>query len=253
MNAPLLITGATGGLGHEVVRQALAAGRSLVTVTRDTARVAARDSGPDSLTVQADVSTEAGARNAIAACEETFGTPPAALVHCAGSTLISPLHRTPESAYRGCLAANLDSAFFTLGAYVSSLLKAHQGGSAVLVSSVVARIGVANHEAIAVAKSGLEGLVRSAAATYSSQGIRVNGVAPGIMRTPSTERLFSSPQMEQQIAAQYPLGRYGTVEDVAHAILWLASDEASWVTGQIIAVDGGFTAVRPSVRSTARA
>lgn len=252
MNAPLLVTGATGGLGREVVRQALAAGWSPVTVTRDAASIAALDSGTGSLTVQADVSTEAGAKTAIAACEETFGGPPAALVHCAGSTLMSPLHRTSESAYRSCVAANLDSAFFTLGAYVSALLESGRAGSAVLVSSVVARIGVANHEAIAVAKSGVEGLVRSAAATYSSQGIRINGVAPGIMRTPSTERLFSHPQVEQQIAAQYPLGRYGTVEDVARAILWLVSDEAAWVTGQVIAVDGGFTAVRPSIRASAR-
>jgi NAD(P)-dependent dehydrogenase (short-subunit alcohol dehydrogenase family) len=76
----------------------------------------------------------------------------------------------------------------------------------------------------------------------------VNAVAPGLMRTPATERLFTPTNAEPQIKAQYPLGRYGAPEDAAAAMAWLLSDEAGWVTGQVLPVDGGFTAVRPLVR-----
>jgi len=153
--------------------------------------------------------------------------------------------------YREVVRANLDSAFFTLGAFVKGCLDAKQPGAAVLVSSVVARIGVLNHEAIAAAKAGVEGLVRSAAATYAAKGLRVNAIAPGILRTPATERLFAGPAAEQGIAAQYPIGRYGLASDAAGAIVWLLSDDTSWVTGQVLSVDGGFTAVRPMVRAVA--
>ena len=118
-----------------------------------------------------------------------------------------------------------------------------------LVSSVTARIGVSNHEAIAAAKAAVESLVRSAAATYSRDRIRINAVAPGLMRSPSTEWLFSTQKNARQLDAQYPLGRHGRVDDAAEAIVWLVSDQADWITGQVLPVDGGFTAVRPLQRA----
>jgi NAD(P)-dependent dehydrogenase (short-subunit alcohol dehydrogenase family) len=80
-------------------------------------------------------------------------------------------------------------------------------------------------------------------------GIRVNAIAPGIMLTPATERFFAGGKAEKQIAAQYPLGRFGSVQDGAAAIHWLLSDAASWITGHILPVDGGFSAIRPMVRA----
>ena len=97
------------------------------------------------------------------------------------------------------MGANLDSAFFTLQAFIKALMEDKQPGSVVLVSSVVAEIGVVNHEAIAAAKGGIESLVRSAAATYSPHGIRVNAIAPGLMRSPATERLFISRNAETRL------------------------------------------------------
>ena len=145
--------------------------------------------------------------------------------------------------YQRFRQAKLDSQ-----AYIGQCLEHGQSGSSVLVSSVVARIGVANHEAIAACKGAVEALARSAAATYAGKGIRVNAIAPGLMRSPLTERLFA-PNAEKQIAAQYPSGRHGSVEDGASAIAWLLSDQSSWVTGQVLTIDGGFSAIRPMVRA----
>jgi NAD(P)-dependent dehydrogenase (short-subunit alcohol dehydrogenase family) len=241
-----LITGAAGGLGRAVAARLHERGWRLALVSRDAQRL--DGAPPGAVTIAADCSSAEGAAHAVAACREHFGRAPDRLAHCAGSVLLAPLHRTSTEQYRDVMRANLDTAFFTLGAFIKGCLDAKQPGAAVLVSSVVARIGVLNHEAVAAAKAGVEGLARSAAATYAGRGLRVNVIAPGILRTPATERLFAGPGAEQGIAAQYPLGRYGAAEDAAGAMAWLLSDDAGWVTGQVLPVDGGFTAVRPMVK-----
>ena len=141
------------------------------------------------------------------------------------------------------------SAFFIAQAYAPRVQKAGQGGSLLFFSSVAAGMGVANHAAIAAAKGGVEGLVRALAADYSGAGLRVNAIAPGLLRTPATARLLSNEASTKAIRAQYPLGRHGKAEDAAALGAFLLSDEAGWVTGQVIALDGGFQAVRPMVRA----
>jgi NAD(P)-dependent dehydrogenase (short-subunit alcohol dehydrogenase family) len=135
-----------------------------------------------------------------------------------------------------------------LSAFIDRLLKSNSEGAAVLVSSVAARIGIKNHEVISAAKAAIEGLVRAAASSYAHRAIRVNAVAPGLMRSPVTERFFISKSAEKLISAQYPLGSYGSVEDGAAAIAWLLSEEARWITGHVLPVDGGFSVIRPMVR-----
>lgn len=243
----VLITGARGGLGTALTQAVQARGWTAVGVGRDAANLDAA-LAPDVGSIVADVGTPEGARAAVAECVERYGVPDA-FANCAGEVLIAPLHRTSEAQYRQCLRANLDTAFFGLTAWIDALRAAGRPGAAVLVSSVAGRIGIPNHEAVAAAKGAIEALVRSAAATYAALGLRINAVAPGLVDTPATAGFLRTEAGRRAMAAQYPLGRYGTPADVASAMAWLLSDEAAWTTGQILGVDGGFTAVRPTVKS----
>jgi NAD(P)-dependent dehydrogenase (short-subunit alcohol dehydrogenase family) len=249
MNKVAMITGASGGLARAVAKQLADHDWRLALITRYAGKLDIGSYDERQAIIEADVSTSSGAASAFEQCVDRLGQAPTALINCAGSVLMSPLHRTREKHYRKCMQANLDTSFFTLSAFVNACLERKQAGVAVLVSSVTARIGVGNHEAVAAAKAAVESLARSAAATYSKHQIRVNAVAPGLMRSPATEWLFSTANNTRQLEAQYPLGRYGNVEDVASTIAWLASDEANWITGQVLPVDGGFTAVRPLQRA----
>jgi NAD(P)-dependent dehydrogenase (short-subunit alcohol dehydrogenase family) len=243
MSSIALITGASGGIGRALAHQLRGQGLRVAAVSRDINRL---DEVEADARIAADTTTPEGAAHAIAACQAALGSAPSLLAHCVGSTLIAPLHRTRLDAYREVMRVNLDSAVFMLQAWIAALQG--QPGAAVLASSVVARIGVANHEAIAAAKGGVEALVRSAAATYAAQGLRVNAVAPGLTETPMTAGMLKLPAMREGAARQYPLGGVQTAEQVAEVMAWLLGDGAARLTGQVIAVDGGFTTIRPLVK-----
>ena len=159
------------------------------------------------------------------------------IVNCAGSLLLKPAHLTSPADWQATLAANLTSAFGCVRA-AGRLLKT-DGGSVVLLSSAAARIGLANHEAIAAAKAGVIGLALSAAATYARQRIRFNVVAPGLVRTQLTRGLVASELAEKASVGMHPLGRLGEPEDVARAIVFLLDPAQGWITGQVLGVDGG--------------
>ena len=237
MAAIALVTGASGGLGQALVRELRREGWTVALAGRSLERLQTAF-GVEALCIEADVSTPEGARLAVESCQREAGLP-TALAQCAGTTLLSPLHRTTAEMYRACVAANLDSAFFMLGAFVDALREARQPGAAVLVSSVVARIGVANHEAIAAAEAGIEGLVRSAAATYAPSRIRVNAVAPGPVWTP----LNPADKSAGDVAAfgeDSDMGRPAQPEEISPAYVFLASPvTASYVNGVVLPVMGG--------------
>jgi NAD(P)-dependent dehydrogenase (short-subunit alcohol dehydrogenase family) len=243
-SAPVaLITGASGGIGRALAARLQAEGCRVAAVGREAARLA---DVPADCRIAADTTTPEGVALALAACREAMGAVPTRLAHCVGSTLIAPLHRTRAEAWREVMRVNLDSAVLMLQGWLVAL----DGGpgAAVFASSVVARIGVANHEAIAAAKGGVEALVRSAAATYASQGVRINAVAPGLTETPMTAAMLKLPAMRDGAARQYPLGGVQQAGEVAGVMAWLLGEGAGRLTGQVLAVDGGFTTVRPLVR-----
>lgn len=161
---------------------------------------------------------------------------------CVGSILLKPAHLTTDEEWAATLQVNLTSAFHVVRA--ATRLMNRTGGSIVLLSSVAARVGLANHEAIAAAKAGLQGLALSAAATYAPRGIRVNVVAPGLVDTPLAARITGNEAALKASTALHPLGRIGQPGDVARAIAWLLHPDQNWVTGQILGVDGGLATVR---------
>lgn len=165
------------------------------------------------------------------------------VTNCIGSLLLKPAHTTSEAEWQSALATNLTTAFAVVRAGARAMTTA--GGSIVLVSSAAARVGLANHEAIAAAKAGVIGLTLSAAATYAGRGVRVNCVAPGLVATPMTSRLTGNETSRKASAAMHALGRIGEPADVAAAMEWLLSPEQSWVTGQVLGIDGGLASVRP--------
>jgi NAD(P)-dependent dehydrogenase (short-subunit alcohol dehydrogenase family) len=165
------------------------------------------------------------------------------LVNCAGSLILKPAHLTSAREWQETIETNLTTAFATVRAGAKSMMST--GGSIVLCSTAAARTGFANHEAIAAAKAGVIGLTLSAAASYAARGIRVNCVAPGLVDTPLAARITQNEASLKSSQAMHPLGRIGRPEDVASAIAWLLDPANSWVTGQVLGVDGGLAALRP--------
>lgn len=167
------------------------------------------------------------------------------VVNCSGSLLLKAAHLTTKDQFQSVIDASLTTAFAVTRAAGKHMTS---GGSVVLISSAAAMEGLANHEAIAAAKAAINGLVLSAAATYASQNLRFNAVAPGLTVTPLTSQLTSNETSRRFSESMHALGRLGQPEDVARAIAFLLDPQNSWITGQILAVDGGLSSVRPKMK-----
>ena len=234
---PILITGATGGIGSATARLLHERGFPLFLSGRREDALNALGEELNAPVAVADVTDEPS----VATLFERAG-PVRGVIHAVGSILLKPAHLTSLDEFRRTIDLNLTSAFLMVKYGVKTMQA--NGGSVVLFSTVATGIGLANHEAIAAAKGGIDGLVISAAATYAGKGIRVNAVAPGLTDTPLAARITGNDAARTASIAMHPLGRIGTPADIASAAAWLVDPAQSWVTGQILRVDGGLSTVR---------
>ena len=163
------------------------------------------------------------------------------LINCIGSIHLKPLHGSTIQDFRDVININLFSSYYLL----SSFARKMQNGSAIFFSSVAATKGLSNHELISAAKSGIEGMARSAAASYAKDNLRVNVIAPSIMDSNMSEKILSSEAAVELSKSMHPISKIGVTSDILPVVKWLLSDDSKWITGQTIHVDGGFSTVKP--------
>jgi NAD(P)-dependent dehydrogenase (short-subunit alcohol dehydrogenase family) len=235
-----VVLGATGGIGSALTRRLRAHGSHVLAAGRSPEKLQAlaAETGAIPFVLDARHATEVTA--SLADALDRFGRLDG-VASCVGSLLLKPAHLTSQDEFDTTIATNLGSAFATVHA-AARVMK--RGGSVVLVSSAAARLGLPHHEAIAAAKAGVIGLVLSAAATYAGHGLRVNCVAPGLVETSLTARITGSAPAAKASMAMHALGRFGNPGEVASAMEWFLAPEQSWVTGQVLGVDGGLASAR---------
>lgn len=235
-----LVTGGARGIGRAIALRLAEDGARVAIVDladsgADTARDIEQATGRATTFVKADISKEAEARAAVAATEAAVG-PVDILVNNAGITRDNLLLIMDEGDWDAVLAVNLKGAFLMSKAVMRGMIKRRQG-SIVNISSVVGRRGNASQTNYSAAKAGLIGLTKSLAREIASRNVRVNALAPGYIETEMTAALPEAAR--NAIIQQIPFGRIGSPETVADAVAFLASDSASYITGAVLAVDGG--------------
>lgn len=242
-----LVTGAGGGIGRATALAFAREGARVVASDvegaggEETARLVA-EAGGDAVHVACDVTRPAEVNGLVQAAVDAFGRLDCAHNNAGVEGAYGRTADCDEENFDRTCAVNLKGVYLCLKAEIAHMLGAG-GGTIVNTASVAGVEGAKNLPAYVASKHGVVGLTRTAALEYATRGIRVNAVCPGPIRTRMLEALMEeNPRMEPAMIAAVPMRRLGTPEEIAEAVVWLCSDRASYVTGQGIVVDGGFTA-----------
>jgi meso-butanediol dehydrogenase / (S,S)-butanediol dehydrogenase / diacetyl reductase len=233
-----IVTGAAQGIGREIVTSFLREGASVVAVDKQD-RVEELATGR-CVPAVLDQSDPDHCRRAVRLCLERFGRIDVMCPH-AGIAEPMPLLEMTDEHWRRHFAVNVDATMYLTREAARAMVDAGTGGAVVCTSSINAWFVEETHAAYNVTKGAVWNFIRSAAMDLARHGIRVNGVAPGVVDTPIAELVVHNPQLAPQYLKTIPLDRFGRPADVASCVLFLASSEAAYVTGQTIVIDGGQT------------
>lgn len=239
----VIVTGAASGIGAACLRRLREEGAAVVAADLDTSEIRAAtglEEMDELLTVDADVSDPRQAAEIVEAGRRRFGSLHG-LVNCAGVRGVGTVMSTDLEAWNAVLGVNLSGTFNVCHAFADAVRAQGDGTAAIVnVSSAAGIRGVPNRISYVASKFGVVGLTQ-AMALELAPAVRVNAVAPGTIRTPMTASLFETPDAVATVRAGHPLGREGQPEEVAAAIVFLLSDDASFISGAILPVDGAAT------------
>ena len=242
-----LIGGITGGIGSELAVKLGAEGDSVAGYAR---KAAADDSfrPQDGFMLKTcDATDPETLETVINEFQKDLGSIDS-YTHAIGSIYLRPAHLTPVEDWLQTIQTNLSSAFYALRSVTKIMSKQGQG-SCLFFSTAAAQTGIANHEAIAAAKGGIEAMVRAAAASYATRGLRINAIAPSLTDTPLSQAIVGSEQALEISKRMHPTGAIGEASDVASLAAWLHSDQAKFVTGQTFVIDGGISKIVPKPKA----
>ena len=228
----ILIIGAAGGIGSELVQDLMGTSNLLLGYYNSSLNVPVESD-------KVDATDFKSVTNFVQKGLDKFGSIDA-IVCLPGSLILKPAHKCTEEEFYNTIDTNLKSSFAVTRA-AGELLK---DCSIVLMSTAAASVGLANHELIASAKSGVEGLARSAAKTYARKNLRFNTISPGMVETPLTSSITSNDIIRKASEKMHALQRIGKPRDIANMIKFLINPENNWITGQNFIVDGGLSSTK---------
>lgn len=241
-----VVTGGGSGLGRATVLEFARLGARVVVadVAIDAGRAVVAEveaGGGAAVFVETDVTRPEASEALVAACATEFGSLDFAVNNAGTTGLPGSVVDYPLDAWRATMAVNLDGVFFAMRAELPVMVAAGRG-AIVNVASGAGLVGFAGLPAYVASKHGVVGLTKSAALECAPRGVRINCVCPGSVRTPMLEGFMGGDErVERAMTAGVPMGRLGTPDEIAHAITWLCSDEASYMVGHALVVDGGAT------------